>query len=906
MSMESPDPKTEIKFGKYKGQTFDYVYENDPKYVEWVKTLTELKGNMLEFVNFIKEREMCNNSIPSVKYSQHTPTRIPKKTNDSIYGGSDLYTPRPLTLESNLYSRWETQSSLKSEFPSKRKRAYDFPTPNDVSFSKDSDYKVEKEFLSPSLQHMLDVLVNDSEEPEKGKFIELEGILALVLFSENEFFLSYTKMKNNTGWWSTYVPPEVLSSLSKMGLAHQTRMIGKEKCVSYKASEYNNVLKALKGLVKDKGDIEPIPNFVLRSFPEFSAFAKEVEAEEKTKMILQRMQDEYTKENMNKMELLIGEVLWEKLFSFQKEGVNFGLKKNGRVLIGDEMGLGKSLQALAISAFYQKDWPLLIICPSSLRYQWMEQCLTWLPHLVSQEEILLIKTSKQFSKDNMKVNVVRKRRKNPRQEHYESVASEEKYTREYERVTGGEEIQGKPVKIVIISYDLLARAEETEHFEAIICDESHYLKNSSSKRTKKVCPILRSAKRVILLSGTPELNLPTELYEQVSSILPGFSRSSVFNERYCKKKYNYFIKKMEYADSKHTQELHQFLTSTVMIRRLKNDVLTQLPPKIRSKIPIEIHERAIRTTKMLLESNPRSDPVSDDGVVGTMHVAKEKLDERMKVQSDLNTFVKMKQVIKRQESVELFEEDESLWEEMTKYIRREDQEEGDGSQKYMITKLFMLTGHAKTSGVCRYVEEILENNEKFIIFAHHVFMLDAIEETLRKKKVGYIRIDGSTKMEERSRMVQLFQNSGSQTDRGQEEETHTPVRTKSSAATSTSNQHGSYRQRQEDKQSSYRQSKTVRVALLSLTTCGVGLNLTSSSTVIFAELYWVPGVLQQAEDRVHRIGTKFSTININYLIAQNSIDELMWKVINKKYKALTSTLDGTTGNLTITNSNKKK
>ncbi|BAM41673.1 uncharacterized protein TOT_040000054 [Theileria orientalis strain Shintoku] len=866
MSMESPDPKTEIKFGKYKGQTFVYVYENDPKYVEWVKTLTELKGNMLEFVNFIKEREMCKNSIPSVKYSQHTPTRIPKKTNDSTYGASDLYTPRPLTLESSLYSRGETHSSLKTEFSTKRKRVYDFPTPNDMSFSKDSDYKLEKEFLSPSLQHMLDVLVNDPEDTEKEKVIELEGILALVLFSENEFFLSYTKLKNNTGWWSTYVPPEVLSSLAKMGLEHQTRMLGKEKCVSYKASEYNNVLKALKGLVKDKGDIEPIPNFVLRSFPEFSGYAKEVEAEEKTKLILKREQDEYTKENMSKKESLIGKVLWEKLFSFQKEGVNFGLKKNGRVLIGDEMGLGKSLQALAISAFYQKDWPLLIICPSSLKYQWMEQCVTWLPHLVTEEEILLIKTSKQFSKENMKVNVVRKRRKNTKQEHDESTASEEKYRSEYEGVSRGSESEGKPVKIVIISYDLLARAEESEHFETIICDESHYLKNSSSKRTKKVCPILRSAKRVILLSGTPELNLPTELYEQVSSILPGFSRASVFNERYCKKKYNYFIKKMEYADSKHTQELHQFLTSTVMIRRLKNDVLTQLPPKIRSKIPIEIHERAIRTTKMLLDSNPRSDPVSSEGGAGTVH---------------------------------------SLWEEMSKYIRKED-DEGEGSQKYMITKLFMLTGHAKTSGVCRYVEEILENNEKFIIFAHHVFMLDAIEETLRKKKVGYIRIDGTTKMEERSKMVQLFQNSGAETDRGQGEEAHAREGAKSGEAASAPNQQGRYRQQQEDGQSSHRQSKTVRVALLSLTTCGVGLNLTSSSTVIFAELYWVPGVLQQAEDRVHRIGTKFSTININYLIAQNSIDELMWKVINKKYKALTSTLDGTTGNLTISSSSKKK
>jgi SNF2 family DNA or RNA helicase len=58
--------------------------------------------------------------------------------------------------------------------------------------------------------------------------------------------------------------------------------------------------------------------------------------------------------------------LEKKLYQFQKEGVHFGIKSHGRVLIADEMGVGKTIQALGIAIVYQKDWPVLILCPSSL------------------------------------------------------------------------------------------------------------------------------------------------------------------------------------------------------------------------------------------------------------------------------------------------------------------------------------------------------------------------------------------------------------------------------------------------------------------------------------------------------------------------------------------------------------
>jgi len=54
------------------------------------------------------------------------------------------------------------------------------------------------------------------------------------------------------------------------------------------------------------------------------------------------------------------------LYNFQKEGIEFGISKHGRFLLGDEMGVGKTIQAIGISYLYRDDWPLLIICPSTI------------------------------------------------------------------------------------------------------------------------------------------------------------------------------------------------------------------------------------------------------------------------------------------------------------------------------------------------------------------------------------------------------------------------------------------------------------------------------------------------------------------------------------------------------------
>ena len=71
----------------------------------------------------------------------------------------------------------------------------------------------------------------------------------------------------------------------------------------------------------------------------------------------------------------------------------------------------------------------------------------------------------------------------------------------------------------------------------------------------------------------------------------------------------------------------------------------------------------------------------------------------------------------------------------------------------------------------------------------------------------------------------------------------------------------------------------------------MGITLTAASTVIFAELHWTPALMIQAEDRAHRVGQKDS-VNCHYLIGENTLDELLYKFLEKKVLNVSSFVDG--------------
>lgn len=415
--------------------------------------------------------------------------------------------------------------------------------------------------------------------------------------------------------------------------------------------------------------------------------------------------------------------IFDSLLLFQRDAVNFALNRNGRILLADDMGLGKTIQALAIAYFYKLEFPLLIISPASLLHNWADSIKRFM-----DEDSTIIRERSDFGS-----------------------------------------------KISIISYNLTINFIDTIkscNYGVIICDECHYLKSMTSKRTKNLLPILQKASRLIMISGTPATSRPLELYPILSALdktlYPSFP---LYGNRYCNgRKIGQFY---DYRGCSNAEELSVVLERSLMIRRLKDLVLSELPKKFRRQVILEIP--GLKISKK-----------------GKFDISK---------------------------STEL---------------------SGDNMPENTLLSEFVNAASIKKESVLKYLDNILEKNIKAVVFAHHQEMLDAIEDNCKSKGCCYIRIDGSTQSSRRHALIEDFQN-----------------------------------------------NESVRMAVLSLTACSTGLTLTSAKAVIFAELYWNPGTLLQAEDRIHRLG-QVDNVDVHYLVAKATVDEIVWPHILKKLTVLES------------------
>ncbi|KAG0416800.1 SWI/SNF-related matrix-associated actin-dependent regulator of chromatin subfamily A-like protein 1, partial [Dictyocoela roeselum] len=155
-----------------------------------------------------------------------------------------------------------------------------------------------------------------------------------------------------------------------------------------------------------------------------------------------------------------------------------------------------------------------------------------------------------------------------------------------------------------------------------------------------------------------------------------------------------------------------------------------------------------------------------------------------------------------------------------------------------ISRLYKEAAEKKIDAVLEYLAGIIDKDIKFLVFAHHTQMLGAIEAFVADRNIPYIKIDGNVPVSARHRLVTAFQ-----------------------------------------------EDSDIRIAILSLTAASTGLTLTEGKIVIFAELYWNPGTLLQAEDRIHRIG-QVDCVDIHYLTAKNTFDEYVWPKMVEKLNVL--------------------
>ena len=233
-----------------------------------------------------------------------------------------------------------------------------------------------------------------------------------------------------------------------------------------------------------------------------------------------------------------------RLYPFQKQGILF-MQKKKRILLADEMGMGKSAQVCSYIKINPQLRPILLIVPSSLKLNWKKELKMW------------------------EVN-------------------DECY------VVNGRKDEGyfeKP--IVIINYDIVKDHEERLRkipFKLMVLDESHMIKSNSAKRTKSIRNISRKIESIIMMSATPITKTPIDLFTTLNILDPAsFSSHYRFGQTYCAPKSTGFG--TSYNGASNVEQLHKLLVSTVMIRKLKKDYLKDLPDKQKIVIPMELENR---------------------------------------------------------------------------------------------------------------------------------------------------------------------------------------------------------------------------------------------------------------------------------------------------------------------------
>lgn len=244
--------------------------------------------------------------------------------------------------------------------------------------------------------------------------------------------------------------------------------------------------------------------------------------------------------------------------------------------------------------------------------------------------------------------------------------------------------------------------------------------------------MLQAAKRAILLSGTPALNKPCELYQQLNSIVRETVQSHkkllesvlsyptspatmsllnviAFDARiYGVTKWSISVcppatksRHLSILTSAYrlVDELNLLLTETIMIRRLKKDVQKELPSKLRSKIPMEIAPSVLREIEDLMNQLNRSQGGNRENWINDRNKLSDGSSEKVR-----HEFC------------------------YTKYYLFQ--------SRPMLGQLFKLTGEAKIEAVSEYLDYLLEIEKCFLVFAHHMVVLDALEEKMKTRKVS--------------------------------------------------------------------------------------------------------------------------------------------------------------------------
>lgn len=452
-----------------------------------------------------------------------------------------------------------------------------------------------------------------------------------------------------------------------------------------------------------------------------------------------------------------------KLHKYQREGVCKITQFDGRALLADDMGLGKTLQALKW-AETQHAFPMIVICPAGVKYHWQEEARK---HLGIRAEVL-------------------EGRSPPKQ--VQSLFQ---------------------APIIILNYEILGAW--LSHLQAmkakfVVVDECQRIKNTSTQcwrnvrslckiRVKKtfrfkkggITPIKRKTgiRYILGLSGTPILNYPIEVWPILHLINPRrFKSRSSFGMSFCRVRFTPWGP--QYKEAKNTKKLHKLLHNSCMIRRLKQNVISELPDKTRITIPVKL---------------PHTN-------------------EYNKAAKDFLGWLKQSSPEK---------------------ARRAAQAE----RLVKVGYLCRLAAQLKLPLVYEWIDDFLnDSSSKLVVFGVHKSILLPLRN--KYKPISEL-INGDIIGRKRTAAINHF-----------------------------------------------RQDKKCRLMFANVQAAGTGVDgLQVADTELMIEFPWSPGLVNQAESRIHRIGQKGAAMIYN-LVAKDTIEVPLVRVLQRKQEGIINALDRTT------------
>lgn len=449
----------------------------------------------------------------------------------------------------------------------------------------------------------------------------------------------------------------------------------------------------------------------------------------------------------------------EDYLPFQLDGIRWMLRNEHNILLADEMGLGKTVEVMG---YINVAHPTrtLVVCPNNAKLIWKRHFEQW---CIWPYELELAATQ-------LFMNV-------------------------------GD--------VVVVSYEAATRwhdALRIVEWDLVVFDEGHMLKNPSTKRAKACYGI--KGKKSIIVTGTPIVNYPFEVFPLLHYLdREAWYSVQAFEARYGARggsKFGYNL-----------NHLNSTLRATLMLRRFKKDVLTQLPRKRRQVIEFEVDPatRALIDEEMDLWTQITKDP--DAGQL---------------------------QLLAALKNESAAAEDDTDWAALIETLH--------STKRYAFERMAEIAhkiGLAKLSLVYEHIENALEAKEKVVVFGHHRDVLTAIADRFKPSSV--LLLGGNANQAEASMAA---------ADR-------------------------------------FSRDDECRLFVAGVTLASA-YSLVGSSTVVFVEEGWVPGVYTQAEDRAHGIGrgdADAKSMLIQHLVYEDSLDTVKARMAIRKQKSI----DRATGRL---------